>query len=318
MTKTPLSNQDQLPTASVVICAYTEDRWTMLEAAIASAQLQTYAPQAIVVVIDHNPSLFARARAAVPEWTSAGGPPLTVVENAFDGHLGSARNTGVAQCGSDVVAFLDDDAAADPTWLETIVGPYVDASVHAVGGAPLPVYETKRPRWLPEQMNWVFGCAYDGLPTVLAPTTRLIGASMSVRRSSLAAIDGFHSDDHDDMVMCHQLAMTFPDGAVLFEPRAVVRHNVVAARVTWSYFWNRCFKVNRSKARELHRLGNAGDTTEDRSFVLGAIGRGLSGAGRDLTHGDLFGIVRFSVLLIGIGTAAVGFAVGQLDNRRAS
>jgi len=317
MATAPLSNQDHLPTASVVICAYTEDRWSMLEAAIASAQRQTFAPEVIVVVIDHNPSLFARASAALPQWASAGGPPLVLLENAFDGHLGSARNTGVAQCSSEVVAFIDDDAAADPTWLETIVAPYRDGAVHAVGGAPLPVYETKRPRWLPDQMNWVFGCAYDGLPAKLAPTTRLIGASMSVRRSSLAAIDGFHSDDHDDMVMCHQLAMAFPDGVVLFEPRAIVRHNVVAARVTWSYFWNRCFKVNRSKARELHRLGNAGDTTEDRSFVLRAIGRGLRGAGRDVVHGDFFGIVRFVVLLIGIGTAAIGFTVGQLDNRRA-
>ena len=39
----------------------------------------------------------------------------------------------------------------------------------AVGGAPLPRYETGRPRWFPANFDWVFGCAYAGLPTELGP-----------------------------------------------------------------------------------------------------------------------------------------------------
>ncbi len=290
----------------------------MLEDAIRSALQQHLQPEAIVIVIDHNPALYARCLGALADWSAQGVVPLVLLENAFDGHLGSARNTGVAACSTDVVAFLDDDAAADPEWLMHLIAPYEHVGVHAVGGAPLPNYATSRPRWFPRQMDWVYGCAYDGLPSQLAPTTRLIGASMSVRASSLHHIGGFHSDDHDDMVMCHQLAMAFPGESILFEPRAIVRHNVVAQRVTWSYFWHRCFRVNRSKAMELHRLGNAGDTTEDRAFVLRAIGRGARNALSDLRSGDLAGAARFGALIIGIGLAGFGFAVGQLDVRRAT
>src|SRR6266567_6901037 len=47
---------------SVIICAYTEDRWNDLVAAIESVQQQTLSPREIIVVIDHNPGLLERAR----------------------------------------------------------------------------------------------------------------------------------------------------------------------------------------------------------------------------------------------------------------
>ena len=49
-------------TASVVICAFTERRWADLSAAVESLARQSRAPDEIVIVIDHNPDLLARAR----------------------------------------------------------------------------------------------------------------------------------------------------------------------------------------------------------------------------------------------------------------
>lgn len=51
---------------SVVICAYTEDRWHDLIVAVRSIQHQQVAPREIIVVIDHNPELFVRARTHIP------------------------------------------------------------------------------------------------------------------------------------------------------------------------------------------------------------------------------------------------------------
>ena len=42
------------PDVSVVICAYTEERWSDLIAAIQSVQQQTCPPREILVVIDHQ------------------------------------------------------------------------------------------------------------------------------------------------------------------------------------------------------------------------------------------------------------------------
>ena len=47
---------------SVVICAYTEDRWDDLVDAVASSLAQTHRPAEVVVVIDHNDAMLLRAR----------------------------------------------------------------------------------------------------------------------------------------------------------------------------------------------------------------------------------------------------------------
>ena len=49
-------------TTSVVICAYADERWDELLAAVASVQHQTAPAREVIVVIDHNPVLRDRAR----------------------------------------------------------------------------------------------------------------------------------------------------------------------------------------------------------------------------------------------------------------
>ena len=80
---------------------------------------------------------------------------------------------------------------ADPDWLDHLLSPYDEPAVVAVGGAPLPDFEDVRPPWFPFEFDWVFGCAYVGLPVAQEQVLRLIGANMSVRRLSLGEIGGF-------------------------------------------------------------------------------------------------------------------------------
>src|SRR4051812_37119208 len=91
---------------SVIICAYTEERWEDLITAIKSVQAQTLSPREIIVVIDHNPVLLQRLRlqAAWP------GSELIVIENSQPKGLSGARNSALAIARGDIVAFLDDDA----------------------------------------------------------------------------------------------------------------------------------------------------------------------------------------------------------------
>ena len=95
----------------------------------------------------------------------------------------------------------------------------------------------------------MFGCHYRGLPESRQPVEHLIGASMSVRTAALRAVGGFHSDDHDDMDLSHRIAAGFGPSAVVYEPRARISHFVPAVRVSWRYFWRRCYTINRSKVR---------------------------------------------------------------------
>ena len=97
---------------SMVICCYNEQRWDDLCVAISSALAQGTALLEIIVVVDHNPELKGRIEARFP--TTA------VVENRHERGLSGARNTGLANSTGSLIAFLDDDAVADPTMIAVL------------------------------------------------------------------------------------------------------------------------------------------------------------------------------------------------------
>lgn len=303
---------EELPgpsTVSVIICAYTERRWSLLAKAIASVDAQTSPPAEIILCIDHNEDLLRRCERHFRRDRPAGAIPVIVLANKYDGHLGSARNTAAESARGEVLAFLDDDAAAEADWLERLVDPYNDPRVGAVGGAPLPVFEQKRPRWFPREFDWVFGCVYRGLPLTRAPLAHLIGANMSARRSSLQVIGGFHSDDHDDMDMCHRTA--FAQYKVIYEPRAVVRHFVPATRTTWHYFWRRCYFVNQGKVEAFANMQSAAHLGAERSFVVRTLRMGVPAEIRQTVRGDPYGLVRVGAMVLGILFAGSGHLSGR-------
>ncbi len=266
------------PSVDVVICTYTMDRWELIERAVESVLAQTVAPRQLIIVVDHNDALVARCRQQwypeSPNNGRAGDSPIEIVVAAsqFDSHQGSSRNTGLLLARAEVVSFLDDDAEAEPDWLERLLAVYTaHPGAVAVGGVAQPNYGAPRPSWFPPEFEWVFGCHYRGLPDELAPTRHLIGTSMSVRRDAMLAVGGFHFDDFDDMDLSHRIAHAHGPAAVLYEPRAEVNHFVPADRMTWSYFWRRCFSVNRKKVAALVDMGDSGNIGAELRFGIGVL-----------------------------------------------
>ena len=298
---------------TVITAAYSMDRWPLTVAAVNSVLAQSVRPREIVLPIDHNRELFERLR---DYWTAnadPSDPPIIVVESRYDGHLGASATTAAEVASGTFIAFLDDDAEADPDWLERMLAPLEDPSVIAVGGAPLPVYSRPRPSWFPHEFDWVFGCAYAGLPTRAAPILHLIGTTMAVRRSDLLAIGGIHSNDHGDMELSHRLAKLAPGSRLMYEPAAVVRHYVHEDRLTWAYFWRRCFFVNRSKAAAVRHMGMARHLRAERSFAMRALTNGLRrnlGAG---LRGDGGGFLRALAICAGLGLAGAGYATATAE-----
>lgn len=303
------------PTISVIICAYTEDRWELMRQSVASVQGQSLQPCEIIVCIDHNEILFHRCAAYWAD-SAACTPPIRVIQNKYDGHLGSARNTAAETAAGEILAFLDDDAAADKDWLQILTDPYHDERIGAVGGRPLPVFEAGRPAWFPVQFDWVFGCAYDGLPTSRGPLAHLIGANMSVRRTLLEQVGGFHSDNHDDMDMSHRVAHIRGREAVIYEPAATVRHFVPASRPTWKYFWRRCFFVNKGKVEAFAQMGDAAALGAETRFVWYALAKAVPRGISQAAKGDAYGLARSAAIIAGMGLAAAGHVAGRIELAR--
>jgi glucosyl-dolichyl phosphate glucuronosyltransferase len=312
------------PRADVVICTYTVARWELLARAVESALAQSVAPQQLIIVVGHseageeliNHELLARCR---QEWGAgrADSPvEIVIVTRRFAGLKGSSLNTALLLTRAEIVAFLDDDAEAAPDWLERLLAVYATyPGAVAVGGAPLPDYAAPRPSWFPPDFDWVFGCHYRSLPDRLAPIHHLIGTSMSVRRDAILAVGGFHADEHDDMDLSHRIAHTYGPAAVLYEPRVEVRHYVPPGRLTWSYFWRRCFYVNRSKVGAFADMGEAGNIGAELRFGV----RTLLGLGPALiaaVTGRPERLPQALVAIVGVALAGCGYVAGRVQLAR--
>lgn len=316
------------PRVAVVIPAYTMDRWELLVRMVESARSQTVPVETIVVCIDDNETLLARARC---EWGDAQSPEILVIPNRYDADLervsaheaahgsrrrfgaGSARNTAAEAIDADVIVFTDDDARAEPDWIERLLEVFSSASVVAAGGPPVAEYETARPAWYPGNFNWVFGCAYDGMPTAIQPFRRLICNNMAVRRSAFEAVGGFLDSDFDDLNLGTRLIARFGIESVVYTPLAVVHHFVPAERVTWRYFWRRCYFVNREKVRVFSTMGTTGNLTAERQFVIHALTRQASLTLRRLVRGDINALYAFGAMIAGMSLAGAGHLRGQVD-----
>ncbi len=302
------------PCFSVVVCAFTEDRWGDLSRAIASLHAQTERPREIILVIDHCPGLLRRA--------GHGFPGVTVLANRHEQGLSGARNTGIAVASGDVVAFLDDDAAADPGWIAGLADAYADPQVLGVGGLVRPMWDAGRPDWFPRELDWVVGCSYRGMPADGGPVRNFIGANMSFRRSALTEVGGFSAAlgrvgsvplGCEETELCLRVSQRYPDSVLLYEPAAAVGHRVREQRATWGYVRSRCYSEGLSKARVAALAGRQRALSAERSYLLSSI---VGGVCRSLAARRLAGLASALLLVIAVTWAGAGYLVGSLADRR--
>jgi len=298
--------------ASVVVCVYTETRLPQIRAALYSIARQTMPPWQVIVVADHNPALCDRLAAEYPD--------LEVISNKFEKGLSGARNTGIEHAAGDVVVFLDDDARAQPQWLETLLASYDDESVLGVGGLVVADWSPPgRPAWLPEEFLWVVGCSYRGQPEVKAEVRNPIGANMSFRRSAFDQAGLFDSsvgrtftssrplgcEETEFSIRLRRLA---PGARIIYEPQAVVYHHVDQSRATWRYFLGRCRAEGCSKARVSRLSGASAALSSERSYVtqtiIRAVRRELSGGFRPGRNDSM---MRLVALLLGTLSTTSGY-----------
>jgi len=303
-------------TATVVICAHTEERWDDIVAAVASVRAQDRPAEQLVVVIDHNPELFARAS------TELTGPSTLVVAN--DGSRGEsgARNAGVAVATGEVLAFLDDDATAEPAWLGGLLRWYDDPEVLGVGGAADPNWDTRRPHWFPTEFDWVVGCSYRGLPTRADTIRNLMGCNMSFRRDVIERAGGFYDGlgrTGNNGFGCSETefcirARRLLGGRFVFEPAARIHHRVPRARTTWRYFAARCRAEGRSKALLADREGRDQALELEKAYVRRTLPTGVARGLRGITRRD-GGLTRSLAIVAGAGWTATGYLAGSASRR---
>jgi glucosyl-dolichyl phosphate glucuronosyltransferase len=305
------------PRISVIICAYTEKRWDQTLAAVESVRLQSRESLEIILVVDHNRALRDRFAGALPD--------VILLENAEAQGLSGARNTGIAIARGDVIAFLDDDAIAEPDWLKFLADCYEDPAVAGVGGLTMPLWETERPPWFPEEFDWVIGCAYRGMPRSRMPVRNILGGNASYRREVFRLVGGFsttmgRSSDKrpmgcEETELCIRITQRRPDMVILFENRAMISHWIPAARCRLSYFTSRCYAEGLSKAFVAASVGAQDALSSERRYATRTLPTGIARGLAATINGDRWGLARAGVIIIGLAVATAGYGVGSLRGR---
>ncbi|AXC48714.1 glycosyltransferase family 2 protein [Paracoccus suum] len=165
-------------------------------------------------------------------------PDLRLKRVACDvANISVARNRGIAAASGEVLAFIDDDAVAEPTWAARLAAAFADPKVIAAGGytrgphgrswqVRAEAITPNGPQALPTPPPQVRGAVHlfspaDGI------TLGLLGTNCAFRAGPLREVGGFDSAfpyhlDESDLVM--RLAARFPRAATALVPAAEVIH----------------------------------------------------------------------------------------------
>jgi glycosyltransferase involved in cell wall biosynthesis len=312
--------------ASVAICAYATNRWDDLKTAVASVVGQMGDDDECVVVVDHNDQLLALAETEFASGgPAAGRAVIRVIPNAAERGLSGARNTAIAESRGEIIAFLDDDAAAGDGWLRRMMAELAQAGVFGVGTAANPDWPAgERPGWFPPEFDWVVGCSYRGLPTEPADVRNVFGVAMAFRREVFALAGMFSTDvgrigqtptGCEETELCIRLRLVRPDVMIKYLPDVAVTHRVTMPRVRPGYFLRRCLGEGRSKARVSRLVGADQALTSERIYVRSVLPRAFVRELGRFVGGNFDGLAAATMMMLGLLMAGGGYVVERAIGR---
>jgi len=256
---------------AVVVC--TRNRPVLLRRALASLAAQTLARNRYeIVVVDNGDG----SGAVVAQEADA-----DLILRVAEPGVSRTRNTGWRAATAPRLAFLDDDAEADPDWLELGLEILARSGATSTGGPILPLYDAQPPPWFRDEYELR---TWGDEERLLVPGESFSGSNLFLIREVLDAIGGF--DDRlgmrADEIAVGEEPLFFEqlwrrsDTCVIYSPRLIVRHRVPPLKTTVGYQLRRAAAAGEAWAMQSssgrHDFGRA---TRDASAVPVLTGRAL-------------------------------------------
>jgi glycosyltransferase involved in cell wall biosynthesis len=257
---TPRAESDRA-LVSVVVTTYARERLDDVLGLLRSLANQTYANVEIIFVGERVHELLTLVGEDAARNRIAN---LRVVFNDRPG-LSQSRNLGAQLARGEIVAFIDDDAVAEPNWVEEIVATFSrHPSSIGVTGEARPLWEDTSMGWFPEEFFWIISCpvpAWTGTSSV-QPVRNAWGINMAFRMeafdlcqfstsfgvSNRGYVDGIKLGIvGDDTEFCFRLRQV-TGRPILYNPLCRVRHKVRRDRLTARSIRRRAFWEGYTKA----------------------------------------------------------------------
>lgn len=234
----------------------TMNRATSLRLAIQSFCQQNFLVSQYEILIVDNGSTDSTKDVTEEAITAFPSHQIRYISEPEPGLL-SGRHRGALEATGEILTFVDDDIEADTNWLQAIKNSFDNPTVQLVGGRNLPRYEVEPPEWV----KWFwwdhpYGKVCGDLSLLdFGDQIREIdanyvwGLNFSIRRSALFELGGFHPDcipkhlqhfQGDGETSLTQKA-NLRGYKAIYQPRALVYHQVSKERMTYDYFDKRYF-----------------------------------------------------------------------------
>ena len=239
---------------SVIVCTYRSDAYENVLDVVASLLNQTYPEIEIIIVVDGNEGL--RKKIATIYNTQDN---IQVIASEESIGVSGARNLGIRRARGDIIAFLDDDAVAEKRWIEDMINTYQKNDAIAVAGTVLPIWLTKKPDYLPEELYWLVGSTYEGFTKEGVTHVRnALGPNMSFKREVFEKVGSFNQDfgfarkgasyiQGEEPEFALRMQNTLGKG-VIYNPNLIVYHKVPEWKTRLRILLRRAFYQGYSKA----------------------------------------------------------------------
>ncbi|MGG6293035.1 glycosyltransferase family 2 protein [Leptolyngbya sp. AN02str] len=254
-----------IPQVSAIICTY--NRAHDLDGALRSLLDQQFSGRYEIIVVDNASN--DRTAAVVQAWQVQAGNrvPIRYLYEATLG-LSVARNTGAAAARAEILAYLDDDAIAHPTWLVSLWQVFQAHSAVAIAGGKVQLQwpdSMSPPPWLSAGLRSSLG-AYDlgdRLQLIDCPGQTPRGVNYAIRRSFWQSVGGFDVQlgrvggnllSNEELYMT-QLAI-HAGQQVAYVPQALVLHKVSPNRLRIAWFFRRSWWQGISEYHRERQIGS--------------------------------------------------------------
>ena len=239
---------------SVIICTY--NRRDFILKALESLLHQTLSKEQFEVIVVNNNS---------PDDTEA--LVMNYIEKHPDIHIlykmenqqgaSFARNTGAAMASAGLLAFMDDDAVAEPDFLEKILTFFHKyPSAAGLGGRIIPRYIPAEPKWMSYFVSSLVGnFDYSNSTTEFKPGKYPLESNMVVTKQDFFAVGGFNTalpgvkgnlriggEGKDFFLKLQGLGRT-----IYYDPNVIVHHVVEVEKLDSEYMYRVASGIGRGE-----------------------------------------------------------------------
>jgi glycosyltransferase involved in cell wall biosynthesis len=232
---------------SVILCTY--NRANLLKSALESVVRQDFPRQDYeVIVVDNNST---DDTASVVEEIKCRFPDHEVryLLEKRQG-LSFARNAGARAARARIIAYMDDDAEADPTWLTELLKAFEShPGSHCIGGRVVANWVGNEPAWFVGTIRNVLEHNMGEEDIEIVPPAYFMGCNFAILRKTLFEIGGFSTNlghtgncllsNEELEILCrlHERGLT-----TYYSAKAKVYHKAFRSKFTRMYAWKRYYR----------------------------------------------------------------------------